>query len=260
MSESPQANAAKTGKESSVAGTVRVAAFYRFAPFSDYQEWRERLREQGNRLGLRGSILLAAEGINGTIAGTADGVEAILNAFRADPRFAELEVKDSWCEEPPFGRWKIKLKREIVTMGVPGIDPCEQVGTYLKPQEWNALLDEPDVVVVDTRNDYEVEKGRFPGAINPETNHFREFPGWADQHLKPGAGKRVAMYCTGGIRCEKATSYLLSRGFREVFHLEGGILKYLETVPPAENRWEGTCYVFDERVSLDKALSSESGI
>ena len=229
-----------------------VAALYRFAPFPDYAEWQEPLLQRCKDAGVYGTLLLAEEGINGTIAGPEEGVRAVVEFLRSDERFATLEPKWSTASELPFRRMKVRLKKEIVTMGVDGIDPNELVGTYVSPEDWNALISDPRVTVIDTRNDYEVAIGTFRGARNPELASFREFPDWLK--LEVEAGQKVAMFCTGGIRCEKSTAYLKQLGVREVFHLEGGILKYLETVPEAESLWEGECFVFDERVAVGHGL------
>ena len=237
---------------------ITVAAFYKFFTFPDYAEWREPLRALCAELGVRGTILLAAEGVNATIAGPRPGVDAVLGRLRADPRMADLAWKEAAAESPPFARMKVRLKREIVTLGVPTVDPNRHVGHYVPAAEWNGLISQPDVVVVDTRNDYEVEVGSFQGALNPRTDSFRDFPEWVQSNLDPQEHRRVAMYCTGGIRCEKATAYLLDLGFSEVYHLEGGILKYLETVPAEQSLWQGECFVFDERVTVDHDLQPGS--
>ena len=203
-------------------------------------------------------MLLAREGINGTVAGSAAAIEALLEYLTADERLADLDHKFSYHEERPFLRMKVKLKREIVTMGQADIDPNECVGRYASPQEWNALIDDPEVLVIDTRNQYEVEIGTFEGAVNPHTNSFREFPDWVDQNLDPSKHKKVAMFCTGGIRCEKSTSLLVSKGFEDVWHLKGGILNYLEQTPEDDSRWEGECFVFDSRVAVDHKLEKGS--
>jgi len=231
-----------------------VAAFYRFASLPGFADLREPLRAVCEAGGVKGTILLAAEGVNGTIAGPEAGVRAVLAHLRSDPRLAELEAKESWADTMPFRRLKVRLKREIVTLGVPGIDPNEEVGTYVDPEAWNDLIRQPDVVLIDARNDYEVAIGTFEGAINPETDSFRELPDWLDQQDELADKPRVAMFCTGGIRCEKSTALLKARGFDEVYHLNGGILKYLETVPEDESRWQGECFVFDERVSVGHGL------
>jgi len=204
--------------------------------------------------GVKGTLLLAGEGINGTIAGPREGIDSVLQYLRADPRLADLEHKESFDERMPFYRMKVKLKREIVTMGVEGIDPNQCVGTYVPPADWNALVNDPDVLLIDTRNDYECSIGSFRGAIDPRTVNFREFPGYVRENLDPAQHKKVAMFCTGGIRCEKASAFMLGEGFEEVYHLEGGILKYLEEVPPEESTWEGECFVFDSRVAVDHKL------
>jgi UPF0176 protein len=204
--------------------------------------------------GVYGTLLLASEGINGTIAGSRAGIDAVLSGLRADSRFATLTHKESFAAEMPFARLKIKLKQEIVTMGVPGVDPAQLVGSYVEPAEWNALLDDPEVLVLDTRNRYEIKIGSFRNAVSPETDSFREFPEYVARELRGQEQRPIAMFCTGGIRCEKATSYLRDQGFERVYHLRGGILKYLETVPEAESQWEGECYVFDERIAVRHGL------
>ena len=239
-----------------------TAALYKFVELPDFAELQAPLLACCEANGVRGTLLLAAEGINGTIAGKPEGVHAVLAFLRADPRLALLEHKEAWADHLPFYRMKVRLKREIVTMGVPEVHPALMAGQYVKPQDWNALLSDPDVVLVDTRNDYEVSIGTFEGAINPATSSFSELPAWVEREmaeggkLAPSDGKKpkVAMFCTGGIRCEKSTALLKSRGFDQVFHLEGGILKYLETVPEAQSRWHGECFVFDERVSVGHGL------
>ncbi|QNA84739.1 rhodanese-related sulfurtransferase [Sphingomonas sp. So64.6b] len=237
---------------------IRVAALYRFARFADPAALRDPLLAACIAGGVRGTLLLAHEGINGTIAGAAEAVETVLAHIRTLPGCADLKVKDSWAEAMPFHRTKVRLKREIVTMGQPDIDPLENVGQYVKPAEWNALIDRPDTIVIDTRNDYEVRVGSFAGAIDPKTHSFSEFPDWFRanrQALLAGSEKpKVAMFCTGGIRCEKATAFLKSEGLDEVYHLDGGILKYLEEVPAADSRWEGECFVFDQRVAVIHGL------
>ena len=231
-----------------------VAALYHFAAVPDYVELREPLHEVCASAGICGTLLLASEGINGTIAGTREGIDTVLAYLRSDPRFAALEHKESSASEQPFGRLKIKLKNEIVTMGVPGIDPGKIVGTYVDPQQWNALLKNPDVLVIDTRNEYEVKVGTFENAVSPNTQSFREFPDYVTRELRGQEQRPIAMFCTGGIRCEKATAYLRERGFEQVYHLRGGILKYLEQVPESESLWNGECYVFDERVAVGHGL------
>ncbi len=231
-----------------------IAAFYKFVTLDDYQNRRQPLLNLCQQHQIKGTILLAAEGINGTIAGTRSSIDIILTYLTADPCFADLEHKESIATKPPFDRLKIRLKPEIVTFGIPTIDPTNLVGTYVKPQDWNKLIANPDVVVVDTRNQYEVEIGTFAGSIDPHTDSFTEFPAYVATHLDPQQHQQVALFCTGGIRCEKATAYLLSQGFEQVYHLQGGILKYLEEIPPAESQWQGECFVFDDRVAVTHGL------
>lgn len=231
-----------------------TAALYKFVELPDFADLKAPLINCCNNNNVKGTILLAQEGINGTIAGSSEGVHAVLAFLRSDPRFADLVHKESFSEKAPFYRLKIRLKREIVTMGVPDINPRLMAGKYVKPEEWNKLLDDPDVVVVDVRNDFEVSMGTFEGAINPKTKSFSELPEWVRRETALRNKPKVAMFCTGGIRCEKSTAFLRTQGFEEVYHLEGGILKYLETVPEAESRWEGECFVFDERVSVGQDL------
>lgn len=233
---------------------VIVAALYRFVSLDDFHELREPLLDACMAAGVRGTLLLANEGINGTIAGSRQGIDAVLDYLRADPRLADLEHKESMDEHMPFYRMKVKLKKEIVTMGIEGIDPNQCVGTYVPPQDWNELVNDPEVVLIDTRNDYEYGIGSFRGAIDPHTTSFREFPEYVRSHLDPGKHKKVAMFCTGGIRCEKASAFMLGEGFEEVYHLQGGILKYLEEIPQQESTWEGECFVFDNRVAVNHDL------
>ncbi len=234
---------------------ITVAALYRFARFDDPPALRAPLRALCEAQGVKGTLLLAREGINGTIAGSAPAIDAILAHIRTLPGCADIEVKFSTAAAMPFHRLKVRLKREIVTMGQPDIDPLGGTGTYVAPADWNALIDAPDTVVIDTRNDYEVKVGSFAGAIDPATASFSDFPEWFRTHRDELAGKKVAMFCTGGIRCEKATAYLKAEGLDEVYHLKGGILKYLETVPAADSRWQGECFVFDERVAVGQGLA-----
>jgi UPF0176 protein len=236
--------------------TLTVAALYQFAPFDDPAALRAPLLALCVAQGVRGTLLLAGEGINGTIAGTADAITAVLAHVRTLPGCAALEVKYSTAATPPFQRMKVRLKAEIVTLGIPGIDPARDVGRYVDPTDWNALITDPDTVVIDTRNDYEVKVGTFAGALNPATRSFSEFPDWFAANRDALAGKRVAMFCTGGIRCEKSTAFLRAEGVADVAHLKGGILAYLEQVPPSESRWQGECFVFDERVSVGHGLSA----
>ena len=232
-----------------------IAALYHFTRFDDPASLRAPLQSACETLHITGSLLLAAEGINGTVAGSASNVATLLKTLRALPGCAALEHKESTATLPPFPRMKVKLKKEIVTMGVEGIDPKQVVGTYVKPKDWNALIADPDVLVVDTRNDYEVKVGTFEGALNPNTTSFREFPTYVSNNLDPKTNKKVAMFCTGGIRCEKSTAYLKEQGFDEVYHLQGGILKYLEDVPAVDSTWQGACFVFDARVSVEHGLT-----
>lgn len=234
---------------------ITIAALYRFTPFADPASLRPGLLAGCEAAGVRGTILLAREGINGTIAGSRAGIEAALAMIRALPGCANLEHKESSTSEMPFGRMKVRIKSEIVTMGLAAVDPAAGTGRYVAPADWNALIVAPDVVVIDTRNDYEVAIGSFAGAIDPGTKSFREFPGWWRANAARFAGRRVAMFCTGGIRCEKATNFLLGEGVAEVSHLRGGILRYLKEVPPLESRWQGACFVFDGRVSVGHGLS-----
>ncbi|GAB5389480.1 MAG: rhodanese-related sulfurtransferase [Alphaproteobacteria bacterium] len=231
-----------------------VFAFYHFTPLPDFEHLQEPLKALMLREKIRGSILLASEGVNGTVAGPDAGIKALIAHFHAIPELAGLEGKYSYAEDQPFGRAKVRLKKEIVAMGVEGIDPLQSVGTYIEPEDWNALIEDPDTVLVDTRNDYEFAIGTFKGAIDPETTAFRDFPEWAEQNLAEAKGKKIAMFCTGGIRCEKATALVKSLGHDQVFHLKGGILNYLEKVPKVQSLWEGECFVFDDRVSIDHDL------
>ncbi len=231
-----------------------VAALYHFTRFDNPTAIRGPLARLCCAEGVKGTLLLAREGINGTIAGSRQGIDAVLAHIRALPGCADLVYKESTATEPPFARMKVRLKREIVTMGQPDIDPTAAVGRYVEPAEWNALISAPDVAVIDTRNDYEIEIGSFRGAVDPGTRSFREFPDWWRANAHRFHNKRIAMFCTGGIRCEKSTNFLLQEGVEEVYHLQGGILKYLEDVPEAESLWQGDCFVFDGRVSLRHGL------
>ena len=237
---------------------IRIAALYRFARFDDLPAIRDPLDRLCRAQGIRGTLLVAREGINGTIAGTDAAIDAVLSHIRALPGCGDVDVKFSRAAELPFLRMKVRLKREIVTMGEPDIDPLEDVGTYVDPHDWNALIADPATIVIDTRNDYEVAIGTFERAIDPHTRTFREFPAWfrarREELLGKGVEPRVAMFCTGGIRCEKSTAFLKAEGVAQVHHLKGGILKYLETVPPEESLWHGECFVFDERVSVGHGL------
>jgi UPF0176 protein len=233
---------------------ITVTAFYKFVALADLPRLREELLALARDGGIKGTILLAPEGINSTIAGPDAAIRELLAWLRADPRFSDLVSKESYAGEIPFGRLKVRLKREIVTLRRPEADPTRRVGTYVKPEDWNALIGQPDVVLLDTRNAYEVAIGTFKGARDPATRSFGEFPDFVAANLDPAKHPRVAMFCTGGIRCEKASAFMLAQGFPEVYHLEGGILKYLETVPPEESLWQGECFVFDERVALEHGV------
>ena len=231
-----------------------VAALYHFVKVENHERLRAPLQALCEENDVRGTLLLAHEGINGTIAGPDDGVQAVLGYLRAQPEFAGLEHKESRASKRPFLRMKVKLKKEIVTMGVETIDPTRVVGTYVAPKDWNALISDPDTIVIDTRNDYETAIGTFRGAVDPDIRTFRDFPEWVREHGKLKSRPKIAMFCTGGIRCEKATAFMKQEGFDEVYHLKGGILKYLEEVPAGESLWEGACFVFDERVSVVHGL------
>nr|WP_298375339.1 rhodanese-related sulfurtransferase [uncultured Halomonas sp.] len=234
---------------------IVVAALYKFVTLNDFEALREPLLDTLKAHDIKGTLLLAKEGINGTVSGRRESIDALLSWLKADPRFMELDHKESYCDEQPFYRTKVKLKKEIVTLGVPNVDPNQTVGTYVEPRNWNDLISDPEVLVIDTRNDYEVEIGSFKGAINPDTKSFREFPEYVKAHYDPSKHKKVAMFCTGGIRCEKASSFMLNEGFDEVYHLKGGVLNYLEQVPESESLWQGDCFVFDNRVTVRHDLS-----
>ncbi len=233
----------------------RVAAFYRFAALARPEALRAPLAAFCCTRGIRGTLLIAREGINGTVAGSEAAIDALLAFLRAMPEFAGLEAKYSAAETMPFHRMKVRLKQEIVTMGLPDIDPLADAGAYVEPGDWNALVADPETVVIDTRNDYEVRLGTFAGAVDLATRSFRDFPAWVDSHRAELEGRKIAMFCTGGIRCEKATAYVRSLGIEQVFHLKGGILKYLEEVPARDSLWHGECFVFDERVSVTHGLA-----
>lgn len=237
---------------------IVVAALYHFVALEDYAELRKPLLDTLLDNNVRGTLLLASEGINGTVAGSRESVDKLLAWLKADTRFADLRHKESYEDKVPFYRTRVKLKKEIVTMGVQGIDPKRIVGTYVKPEDWNALISDPEVAVIDTRNEYEVSIGTFKNAIDPKTETFRQFPEFVDRNIEPEKHKKVAMFCTGGIRCEKSTAYLKQQGFDEVYHLQGGILNYLEKIPQEESLWQGECFVFDNRVSVDHNLEKGS--
>ena len=234
--------------------TITVAALYHFATLEDYQSMRQPLQSFCEQQAIKGSLLLAREGINGTVAGSKQAIDALLAYLHADSRLQNLEHKTSLASAMPFYRMKVKLKKEIVTLGVEGVDPNVCVGTYVPPKEWNAIISDPEVLVLDTRNDYEYEIGTFKGALDPHTETFREFPDYVAKHCDNKQHKKVAMFCTGGIRCEKASAFMLQQGYETVYHLKGGILKYLEEVPAEESLWQGECFVFDERVSVKHGL------
>lgn len=233
---------------------VLVAAFYHFAQPDNPRPWRDVLLQHCLDMDILGTILLAEEGINGTIAGTEAAVREVLAFIRRQPRFAAMKHKESWASEQPFHRMKVRLKKEIVSLGVPGVSPLNAVGDYVAPEHWNALISRDDVRVIDTRNEYEVHLGSFKGAEDPGTRSFRDFPDWARRNLDPERDQHVAMFCTGGIRCEKSTAYLKQMGFENVYHLEGGILNYLEQMPVEQSQWQGECFVFDNRVTVDHQL------
>ena len=241
-------------KESKKATKIVVCALYKFVKLPNYQTLKIPLLDCLLEHEVRGTLLLAEEGINGTVAGSRMGIDAVLTWLDNQDGLKDIVHKESHDESMPFYRTKVKLKKEIVTMGVEGIDPKEVVGTYVKPKDWNALISDPDVILVDTRNDYEVQIGTFKNAVNPKTDTFREFPNYVKENMDPEKHKKVAMFCTGGIRCEKSTAYMKEQGFEEVYHLEGGILKYLEEVSEQDTLWEGECFVFDNRVSVNHEL------
>lgn len=231
-----------------------VCAMYKFVALDNFEAMRQPLLEKMEEQGIKGTLLLANEGINGTVSGSREGIDNLLTYLNNDSRINPISTKESLHEEQPFYRTKVKLKKEIVTMGVEGIDPRHTVGTYVKPAQWNDLISDPDVLVIDTRNEYEIEIGTFKNAVDPHTKTFREFPDYVKTNMDPKRHKKVAMFCTGGIRCEKSTAYLKEQGFEEVYHLEGGILQYLQDVPKEESLWEGDCFVFDNRVAVNHDL------
>jgi len=231
-----------------------VCALYKFVSFKKFREYRQPLLDVMNRLEIKGTLLIAEEGINGTIAGSRESIDQMLDFLNQNESISGVVTKESYTSQAPFHRTKVKLKKEIVTMGVEGIDPLKVVGTYVKPKDWNDIICDPDVMLVDTRNDYEYQVGTFKNAINPNTESFRQFPDFVEDNLDKTKHKKVAMFCTGGIRCEKSTAFMKQQGFEEVYHLEGGILKYLEEVPEKESLWQGECFVFDERVTVNHQL------
>ena len=235
-----------------------TTAMYHFVSLPHFKSLREPLLNFCISQNIKGTLLLADEGINGTVAGSEKSIHELLEYLKTDPlfegHFKDLGHKESWSDKHPFYRMKVKLKKEIVTLGIPGVSPTKMVGKYVKPQDWNKIISDPEVILIDTRNDYEYAIGSFKNAINPETQTFREFPEYVKTHFDPKKHKKVAMFCTGGIRCEKASSFMMSEGFDEVYHLEGGILKYLEEVKPEETLWQGECFVFDQRVAIKHGL------
>lgn len=234
---------------------LTVIAFYKFVDLPDFESLREPLKKFCLEHNIRGSILLAKEGINSTMSGTNENIYSFLEFLKKDKRFEDLEYKESYAiNEHPFRRMKVLLKKEIVNLGMPEINPNNKVGTYLDSEEWNRVISDPEVILIDTRNDFEFQVGTFKNAINPKTNSFNEFPEYVEKNLDPEKDKKVAMFCTGGIRCEKATSFMLEKGFKEVYHLKGGILKYLEEMQEEESLWEGECFVFDNRVGIKHQL------
>ncbi len=234
--------------------SIVVAALYKFVVLEDFSALKAPILAAMKEHGVKGTLLLAGEGINGTISGSRNGIDGFLKDLKKDSRFADIDHKESYCAESPFYRSKVKLKREIVTIGVAGVDPARRVGTYVEAGDWNTLIADPDVMLIDTRNDYEVALGSFVGAVDPKTTSFGEFPEFAASHLPADKTQKIAMFCTGGIRCEKASSYLKGMGFSNVFHLKGGILKYLEVVPAEQSKWQGECFVFDHRIAVGHGL------
>lgn len=234
--------------------TYRIAALYQFTALPDYRDLKPSLLRMCDLLEIKGTILLAQEGINGTVSGSPDAISSLLGYLRKDPRLADLEAKFSEADSSPFYRMKVRLKKEIVTMGVEDIDPNKVVGTYVDPSDWNELISDPNTILIDTRNDYEVEIGTFKGAVNPNTKTFRDFPNWVEENRQDLSKPKVAMFCTGGIRCEKASAFMKQNGFEDVYHLKGGILKYLETQPEEKSLWDGECFVFDQRVAVKHNL------
>lgn len=231
-----------------------IIALYKFVDLPDAESFGMQLLNTCNQLEIKGTFLVATEGLNGTVAGSREAIDQLLCYLKNEPRFSDLSYKESYAEIEPFQKMKVKLKEEIVTLKVPGIDPTKKVGTYVKPNDWNALIRDPETLVIDTRNHYEYELGTFEHAIDPMTENFRDFPEYVKQQLDPQKHKKVAMFCTGGIRCEKATAFMLEQGFETVYHLEGGILQYLQDIPKEESLWKGDCFVFDERIAVDHHL------
>ncbi len=237
---------------------LQVVAFYKFVRLSNWVEMRDPLLSCCLEQGVKGTILLAEEGINGTIAGSRTAIDTVLAFLRDDSRLADLDPKESCAKSPPFDQIKVRLKKEIVSLGLSEVDPSRQVGTYVSPHDWNALISDPEVTVIDVRNQFEVGIGTFDRAINPQTSSFRQFPNYVRSHLDPNQHKKIAMFCTGGIRCEKASAFMLAEGFEEVYHLQGGILNYLEEVPNDQSLWHGECFVFDQRVAVIEGVTEGS--
>ena len=238
---------------------IHIAAFYKFVSLPDFESMQEPIKTEATRLGISGTLLLASEGVNGTVGGSEQSLKEFLAFLRADPRLSDLEHKESLASKIPFKKLKVRLKKEIVPLGVAGIEPQTSMGTYVQPSDWNEFINKEDVVVIDTRNNYEVAFGTFADSINPNTRHFRQFAKWAKDSKAQLEGKKIAMFCTGGIRCEKASSLLKELGHEEVYQLKGGILKYLEEVSPEESQWDGECFVFDDRISVDHNLNAKWG-
>jgi UPF0176 protein len=235
--------------------SITVSTFYKFVPIADPLAFKTEVAAFGCQQGLKGTILVAREGINATVSGTHEAITALLHWLRSDARFSDLVSNESFAAQHPFRRYKVKVKPEIVTFGHPDVDPVTNAGTYVPPEHWNALIQDPGVIVIDTRNSYEFDVGTFRGAIDPKTKTFREFSNFVGENLDPAKHHKVAMFCTGGIRCEKATAYMRAQGFRDVYHLEGGILKYLEVIPKQDSLWQGECFIFDERVALEHGVT-----
>jgi UPF0176 protein len=233
---------------------IVIASFYKFVSLDDYETLREPMLGSMHETNIKGTIILAKEGINGSFAGTREKMELFYQLLRKDVRLTDLHFKETFDKENPFAKAKVKLRKEIVTMGIKEVDPIQSAGVYLNPEEWHEFIQDPEVILIDTRNDYEYELGSFKNAINPNTEHFRNFPEYVQQHLQDKKDKKIAMYCTGGIRCEKSTAYLIDQGFKKVYHLKDGIINYIEKMPENESLWEGSCFVFDDRVAVNNKL------
>ena len=233
---------------------IVIASFYKFVSLEDFEALREPLLDKMREIGIKGTIIVAFEGINGGFAGTRSQMDDFYQFLRADVRFEDLKFKETFDDKNPFDKAKVKIRKEIVTMGVGGVDPLKSTGVHLEPAEWHELIQDPEVIIIDTRNDYEFELGTFKNAINPNTENFREFPEYVEQHLSDKKDKKIAMFCTGGIRCEKSTAYLLEQGFSNVYQLQDGILNYIEKMPQDNSLWEGSCFVFDDRVAVNQQL------